>query len=356
MAAIAVSRDIRSGGDFRISLGVIFGSAFVGALIALIANNTANNVPETLHYQFKAMTYDEPWDEWITEQCSEEECSGSGETRTCHTRYYDCSHRDYHGPEWEAITNVGTAVSISESQFNEATMLWGNKQFIDMHRDYYREDGDRYMTNMPDSANQVLSPRILGYSREGKYENKIIVSRNVFRFREIQKDEIDRHGLYTWSSQSVFGINDQLTSRIIDNANYLYGAQKQLSMKLLVFKNKPMDAGFAQESYWNGGNKNEFTVCVGVNSDSLVSWVKVISWTKNELLKIQVRDSILDMKTFKPNKVAVYMVTTIPNKFIRREFKEFDYLPDAPTGAWVYIVGVLLVCIGFGATFIIDKR
>src|SRR4051812_8339781 len=39
--------------------------------------------------------YDQ-WDEWISQTCSYETCTGTGNDRSCTTHYYDCSYRKNH--------------------------------------------------------------------------------------------------------------------------------------------------------------------------------------------------------------------------------------------------------------------
>jgi hypothetical protein len=301
-------------------------------------------VPEILHYQYLRMTYYEPWNEYIHKTCSQEHCSGTGKDRSCYTTYYDCSYVEEHSEYWEALDNAGNERSVSRSEFEQAKNLWANNTFMDMHRDYHTKDGDAYTTRMPDSAMQPMSPRILGYSKEGRYRNKVVFSKSVFKFKDIQPDEDSTYGLYAWNGSPLMGSGNQIVLNLLNNANYLYGFRDQVSLRLLVFKNKPELAGFLQESKWNGGNKNEFNVCVGVDNQNEIGWVKVISWTTNEKLKLEVRDSIYSMKKLNEVDVAKYLVSYVPQKYVRREFKEFEYLPT-PESPWLYVLGIGIVLV-----------
>lgn len=357
--AIVVIRALRSGDNDNLPIhcGVILGAAAIAIVIALIANSSAAKVPEMLHYQYKSMTYYEPWNEYIHKTCSRshERCSGSGKDRHCTTyyTYYDCSYVDEHAARWEATTNDGET-SVSESDYLSAAGLWGNKTFIDMNRHYHSKDGDAYKTVMPDSANQPFSPRVLGYSRQGSYENKVVFSKSVFRFKEVNPEDVAAYGLFAWSENPLLGVSDNYASMILRNANYLYGKTRQMSLRVMVFRNKGIESAFWQESYWNGGNKNEFNVCIGVDADNNIVWVKVISWTTNEVLKLEVRDKIIEMRKFQIHEIARYLATYVPPRFVRREFKEFDYLPDPPTGMWVYVVSIIIVLAAFIATLFIN--
>ena len=326
------------------NIGIVVAGALIACTSVYFTREGQIKVPEILHYQYTKMTYYEHWNEYIHKTCTEEHCSGSGKDRSCYTTSYDCSYVDDHPERWEADDNVGNSMSISQSEYEMAKHLWANNTFVDMNRDYHSIDGDAYTTTMPDSANHPLSPRVLGYSREGSYRNKIVFSKSIFKFKDVSQDEDSAYGLYNWSGSSLMGINNSIASNLLDNANYLYGYQDQISLRMLVFKNKPQTAGFLQESKWNGGNKNEFNVCVGINDANTIQWVKVISWTTNEILKLEVRDSIYAMKQFDAVNVAKYMVTYVPKKFIRREFKEFEYLPT-PESPFLYLLGIGIVLV-----------
>lgn len=355
LSAIVVIRALRSGDKDSLTIRcvVIGGACLVSMLTALIANSSVAKVPEMLHYQYKTMTYYEPWDEYIHKTCSRshERCSGSGNNRSCTTyyTYYDCSYVDRHPAKWESDHG-----SVDESMYLTAVSLWGNKKFIDMNRRYHSYDGDAYTTVMPDSANQPFSPRVLGFSTQGSYENKVVFSKSVFKFKEVTLEDAKAYGLYEWGESPLMGVSDKYADMILRNTNYLYGASRQMSLRVLVFRNKGIESAFWQESYWNGGNKNEFNVCIGVDADNNISWVKVISWTTNEVLKLEVRDAILDMKTFQIHTIARYLAKYVPPRFVRREFKEFDYLPDPPTGVWVYVVAIIIMIGAFIATFFIN--
>jgi hypothetical protein len=101
-------------------------------------------------------------------------------------------------------------------------------------------------------------------------------------------------------------------------------------MMILVFKDQPLEAGFFQEAYWKGGNKNEFIVCIGTKGDD-ITWTKVISWTNEEELKIRTAREIKEMKKLDLMKIVEYIGFNVPERFIRKEFKDFNYLAVRPT-------------------------
>lgn len=157
------------------------------------------------------------------------------------------------------------------------------------------------------------------------------------------------------SSEPILGYNGT-ESEIIRRANYLYGYTDQISMQVILFKNKPEESGFYQEQLLKGGNKNEFIVCVGTDNADSILWSHVISWTTNEKLKLEVRDSVVNMGKLDMTHLTTYIATYVPKRFIRREFKEFDYITvDIPI--WILVVSFTINLIGVaGISFFIHKN
>jgi len=325
--------------NYSSAIGLTIAIVLVMGILSIISNyviKSSSKTEEALHFQVLNYTYYEDWDEWISQICSRTSCSGSGENEHCTTETYDCSYRSYHPETWKKIDNYGNTLNTSKEEFDEAVKLWNNKSFKDLHRDYYHDDGDAYSTEMPVKLiNDPFSNKIIGYTKIGTYINKIKSMPSVFNFSKIDDSTASKMGLYTWSSNSVIGESNIKTEKLLDNSNYINAKNRELSMKIIVFNNKPIDIGLAQEAYWYGGNKNEFNVVINKINNN-IDWVKIISWNTNELLEIQVRDSILAMKSFDSYKIAEYLVKTVPSKFIRRSFKEFDYIEFQVPGS-IYI-------------------
>jgi hypothetical protein len=115
-------------------------------------------------------------------------------------------------------------------------------------------------------------------------------------------------------------------------------------MMLLVFNDETLDISHLQEAYWKGGNKNEFIVCVGKKADK-IDWVRVISWTENDMLKQTTEREIREMDSFDAVKIAAYMGENVPSKFIRKEFADFSYLTIEPTMSaviWTTVITIVL--------------
>jgi len=293
-------------------------------------------------------SYYEKWNEWITKTCSEEVCSGSGDNRSCTTRYYDCSYEETHPPRWKIRDNMGNDTRIDRSYFAYLVKHWGNKTFQDMNRSYYTYDGDAYHTTFKKEFEKIIS-----LCKTHTYENKVMVSKSVFNFQEVDSATITDYGLYEYPKENVFdfdpilGDGNVFTSDKLNKYNALNGSTKQLHMMILIFKDKPYDAGMMQESYWKGGNKNEFVLCVGI-AGKKIKWTKVISWTDEEALKAEVNQDVLGMDTLNIMSLVDYMGKEVPPRFVRKKFEDFDYLKIEPSFTAVMITLILTILISAG--------
>lgn len=300
--------------------------------------------------------YEEDWDEWITQLCTRTVDDGGGKS---HTETYDCSYRLYHPPEWYLIDSNDYRVELTSQQFEWLAAKFGNRHFVDMHRHYYTDDGDEYHTVWSGSL-----PTLQPVTTEHTYENRVQATHGVVDFPEITKAKAKELGLFEYPS-----VTDNLNDRAIlgtlpkvDEANTilqvynaLKGRQKQIRVWVLIFHNKPLSIAFDQESYWKGGNKNEFVVCIGATDKNEGPWCHPFCWspdgnTSNDQLKINVRDLVQSRSGL--GESLPHIVDDITKRcdelFQRKQFCEFSYL-TVDTPAWATWLVYILVILSTGA-------
>ena len=112
---------------------------------------------------------------------------------------------------------------------------------------------------------------------------------------------------------------------LLDVYNAKRGAEKQVRLFLLVFPGGDVNTGMAQESYWEGGNKNEVVVCVGVNQGK-ITWCYPFTWSEVDLMKVKMRQEVMDLQEADLLCVAQKMVKLVDQMFVRKHFREFAYV------------------------------
>ena len=123
-----------------------------------------------------------------------------------------------------------------------------------------------------------------GYSDYLNYElyNKTFKEKakelGLFEYPEIQD----------YDQKSLLGVRlDRLTEKKIKYLNATFGDKYQFRMYILVFKDKPLVISEQQKSYWQGGNKNEFVLCLGYNTKThKVDWCNPFSWCDSPKLEV----------------------------------------------------------------------
>jgi hypothetical protein len=253
------------------------------------------------------------------------------------------------------VDNMGHNYNISQGQFEELCSKWNNRTFREMNRRYYRKDGDAYNTVFNGKLEAVVP-----VCTEHSYENKVRASKKDFNFVKVDSSEAQHLFKYPSGNQSNFnpvvGSNDPNASLRLNQYNALNGSAKQLHMMVLVFSGMPMEYGKLQESYWKGGNKNEFILCIGTSGNNRIAWTKVISWTEVQYLKVDVENTVRAMDSLDMMKIVDYMGTTVPKSFVRKQFKDFSYLTIEPTttAMVVTLIITLLVCIGLACFAVLN--
>ena len=122
------------------------------------------------------------------------------------------------------------------------------------------------------------------------------------------------------------------------------GPIKQVNIMLIEVKSDPTYADFIEQE-WLNGKKNDVVVVFGVDQYPKIDWVKVVSWTKNEALKINLRDDLLKLSMDNRNDIIKTISDDVNKFFERRHFKELEYLTDSIQPGWLATVILSVVSI-----------
>jgi hypothetical protein len=98
-----------------------------------------------------------------------------------------------------------------------------------------------------------------------------------------------------------------------------------------------------QRSYWEGGNKNEFVVCIGTDNSGNFEWVDAFSWMSKPALEAEVEDFIMNHEDVKLKKFADWLPGQVAAHWKRRDFKDFEYLQMELTETQIWWVMIILM-------------
>lgn len=305
--------------------------------------------------------YYEDWNEYIHRTCTREVCSGTGERRSCHTEFYDCSYVDYHPEYWIVHESNGQKLRITESKFNELSKRWNNKSFVDLRRNYHTNDGDMYVSKWDQSLSTM---EVLTTAHS--YENRVAATNNVFTFPEVEEETKKRYGIWNyppiyrdWKQPSLLGVDSSHEASVaLNKLNARLGREKQVKFFILLFHNKPLEASLVQEDAWKGGNKNELVLTIGIDTEWKVQWARAFSWSDREAAEVYVKEVALKQQNQRLDllKIVNESYPIIEKHFVRKHFEDFSYISVQPTTFQIILTFVLTLLANIGISFFIVKN
>jgi len=136
-------------------------------------------------------------------------------------------------------------------------------------------------------------------------------------------------------------------SRALDELNSDIGARKEANVIVVTVVDRPIDWYYALEEKWVGGKQNDVILVVSTDADHRPQWAQVMTWSKNEMLKVGLRDAVMDMPTLDRDRVIDALRDHVSSKFERRSMEDFKYLSSTITPTfkqWVLTLLAALSC------------
>jgi phenylpyruvate tautomerase PptA (4-oxalocrotonate tautomerase family) len=113
----------------------------------------------------------------------------------------------------------------------------------------------------------------------------------------------------------------------IAELNAELGKRKQVNVVVLVTPVEDENYYYGLEEAWLGGKKNDLIVILGVKQYPTIEWVKVMSWSRAENLKVAIKDRLLEISDLRQRQEILNILQTeIDQKFVRRPWEDFQYL------------------------------
>ncbi len=265
---------------------------------------------------------------------SVESCSGSGSDRRCSSsRVCDTCYEDRYTKKWWCDTTVGsfTILSLDES----SKSVWNTP---DPQRWTIIKPGDpAAKTSMYTNYVQAVPGSLFRPSSESLKQ----------RFANLIPSYPDQiYDFYRINRFLTPGYNvaeapqwNEAISQILK----IRGPQKQVNAIVVIAKTDDQNYVHALRDAWEGANKNDVVLVIGSAQWPKIDFVDVISWTKSEMFKIQLRDEVYALGTVSQQPVINALANNIDRTYVRRQMAEFEYLQgeiDPP--AWLLIMMAIM--------------
>lgn len=138
----------------------------------------------------------------------------------------------------------------------------------------------------------------------------------------------------------------ELNNARLSEINAVLGHPKQVNITIIIVNES--DASYVEglREAWIGGKKNDLVVVIGTPAFPKIAWVSVMSWTKNEDVKISIRNRLVTLPAFDGTQVMNIIGEEVRTNFVRRQMREFEYLlATLEPPAWVCWLLFILGCL-----------
>lgn len=297
------------------------------------------------------ITYYEDWDETVMVTHTRTVSCGKGKTRT---ETYVVPERRYHPKRYVYETVTGETNDVSEDEYKLICYKLNMPAvFKDMHRSYRSKDGDAYVTSWNRTRENSYP-----VTWTHLYQNKVKASSySIFKYGNMSEEEIKENKLFDYPEIKNNDQNPILgftaTDTDIDAVRYLNGyrgPKNQIHVFILCFNNPSLEVAEMQKVYWQGGNKNEFVVCLGVKNNTVI-WCNPFSWSDEPMLEVKTRDYFIKHPDINFKDYAEWLDTQIDKNWHRKEFNDFNYLSIELSIGWYIAILIIILCYNVGISY-----
>jgi hypothetical protein len=278
----------------------------------------------------------EPWVERVVR--TETYTDSKGNTRTRQVVEY------HHHPDvWLMELNTGIEVYISSKTYHHYRRIW------DMPEHWINPP---HINCVSGGGGQLyewngVHEDAATHTYKGLYINYVTNSNSIFRLEKVTKKDVEEYGLieYPKFDSSLLETDVILCSpnlpeemafsdtkqRYFHLINAFAGSKRQIHIFVLVFDAKQgIATALKQQAYWQGGNKNEFVVCLGIDCESkssqpTVEWCKAFSWCDAPRLESATESYFIEHKALDMRDFASWLAVNL-DLWKRKEFSDFKYL------------------------------
>lgn len=259
----------------------------------------------------------------------------------------------HHPDEWFFPLNTGRSVEITESTYDHYAMRWRTPmEYINPYHANCVSGGGGQQYEWDGIYDNMATATYMG-----KYINYVKYSDSIFRHEKVSDEVAEEYGLVEYPDfrRRYLETNAILVSPKLEitlpegveehfwRLNAYFGQSKQIHIFIILFDAaKGIDTALKQRAFWHGGNKNEFTVCLGIENGTDVKWCKAFSWCDAPDLESAtetwfINNPVLDLEAY-----ANWLYDNI-HVWKRKEFADFKYLGVnlSPTAKW--IVSILTI-------------
>lgn len=238
-------------------------------------------------------------------------CSGSGSSRTCSTVCDTCYEHPY-DYDWDVYSSIGTfTISRVDRRGVKEPSRWTKVSKDDPVSDARLYDN--YILAAPDSLFNFENSLIEKYgSKIPNYPSRVYDYYHVDRVINL----------------GVPNVSAKQWSRDLQRRLSKISGRKKVNAVVVLTTQSSTEYADAIKAKWKGGKKNDVIMVVGVSPDHTINWVRILSWSKKELFKIQIEDDIRSIGQLDRGEMFDVMFKYIESGYSLMNMAEYEYLKN----------------------------
>lgn len=170
--------------------------------------------------------------------------------------------------------------------------------------------------------------------------------------KDVEAPEYPRHYDYQYSDRVLTPDmkirNIRQWNDAFAHMNARLGPSHHVNVVMVVTKSSERYAETIRRA-WLGGKKNDVIIVVGAPRYPEVSWVRVMSWSQNDMINVHLRNSISGMP-MNVDTVVPEIESSVEKYYVRRPMKDFEYLAkNIEPSMWMIVLMLILgtACSGY---------
>lgn len=261
---------------------------------------------------------------------------GSGENQRTES-YTECDtcYRTHYTVKWDCQTTLGEFRIDSEDRLSRSVY-----ETPDPHRYTIIKNGDPVAKRSGYTNYVQAVPESLFATIDGRVKQQFAHLLAPYPIDVYDFYKINRFVSPGFAFTDAAQWNEDISASLID-----LGFAKQVNLIVVIAKTDDPQYTHALREHWEGANKNDVVLVIGSLDGQRIEFVDVISWTKNELFKVELIDRIRDMNIIERKQILTAVQHQITKNFERRRMREFEYLSEeiAPPAWALWTLSVFLI-------------
>ena len=310
---------------------ILFGEGTVGLLHWLFYCFHTSKT-EYLGAMVTDIYHEESWTELV--EVKETKTDNRGNSYTV-TRIEE----NYHKEKYYFHTTRGTKFNTDYDFYSYVRDLWRlprtNLRWTGSHIKGGVRYGTAYEMSDFDCFERENPKNWVPITESNSYTNKVQASNSIFKFEKITDKEASELGLlkypaiYSHDAPCVLSNDIHVTPQVDElfrKFNARFAPEYQMRLYILLFDtSKGVAISELQRAYWQGGNKNEFVVCIGMSTQGMVKWARAFSWADEQSKEIETAQWLMQHPKIDWSEFYTWLRWNLRD-WKRKEFKDFDYI------------------------------